>query len=267
MLQRILEQEEAVSGVLLASGKVRDRDMMLHWNYWALKCRALQVRWNHWHMLQLCCQRRKTHPFLWSNPYSLHGWKKHMCSSDDDSAGVADLESTIATSLHGHFTDPEMKKLTLMSSAIDPQFKSLRSSEKEEVYANLKTAAIALQQPDEPVEVPSANKRKSNTEDILEYRESNGSSCSDAPDDTVDREAKQYKFEPQIERDEDPLERWKTHQAHLKCLSCLAKRFCVCREHQSHLSAFSVRLAFLLKHAYIQLRLTCFYSLTRTCKY
>ena len=30
MLQRILEQEEAVSGVLLASGKVRDRDMMLH---------------------------------------------------------------------------------------------------------------------------------------------------------------------------------------------------------------------------------------------
>ena len=143
--------------------------------------------------------------------------EKHMYSSDDDSAGVADLESTIATSLHGHFTDPEMKKLTLMSSAIDPQFKSLRSTE---VYANLKTAAIALQQ-----RSLLQIKGKGNTEDILEYRESNGSSRSDAPDDTVDREVKQYKFEPQIERDEDPLERWKTHQAHLKCLSCLAKRF------------------------------------------
>ena len=191
-----------------------------------------------------------------------------MCSSDDDSAGVADLESTIATSLHGHFTDPEMKKLTLMSSAIDPQFKSLRSSEKEEVYANLKTAAIALQQPDEPVEVPSANKRKGNTEDILEYRESNRSSRSDAPDDTVDREVKQYKFEPQIERDEDPLERWKTHQAHLKCLSCLAKRF-LCMQGTSVPSErlFSTAGFLVEKHAYIQLRLTCFYSLTRTCKY
>ena len=85
-----------------------------------------------------------------------------MCSSDDDSAGVADLKSTIATSLHGHFTDPGIKKLTLRSSAIDPWFKSVRfipSSEKEEVYANLKTVAIALHQPDEPVEVPSATKK------------------------------------------------------------------------------------------------------------
>lgn len=92
-----------------------------------------------------------------------------------------------------------------MASGIDPRFKSLQIliSLQKELYVNLNAAAIAMYVPDK---LPPGKKHKNSGEDILEYRESNGSSPGDAPSDTIEREIANYKSEPQIDRDADPLD-------------------------------------------------------------
>lgn len=226
MLRRILEQEKAISAVLLASGKPRDRDMMLLSTELSEMQSLASVLKPLAHATEtLSAEKSPTISVI--QPILTALLKKHLCPSDDDSTGVADIKSAIASGLRMRFIDPDISKVTLMASAIDPRFKSLRflsSPQKEEVYVNLKAAAIAMYPPDEPVEVPPAKKHKNSADDLLEYRESNGSSPDDAPDDIIEREIENYKSEPQVDRDADPLDWWRKRHDHLKYLSRLARK-------------------------------------------
>ena len=240
MLNRLLEQRQAVTAVLLESTKTSVRELMLSASetseieFIASSLEPLA------HATTMLCS--ETVPSLsLVQPLLAALLKRHLKHSEVDAKIVADIKSAIARSIAERFSDADQKNIMLKASALDPRFKAMKllsSSERADVYAQLLIAASELfaatlaAPEDEPV--PSCpSPKRSKMDDFLECGNASdssggGSSPNSGESTAIEKEVDAYRAEEQIDRALDPLEWWKLNEHRFKVLSKLAgKLLCI----------------------------------------
>ena len=230
MLDRIVEQQTAISAVLAESKRAVDRDMILTSGElaamecviaWCPEAIGPSDRWVH----------RKRQLSQVVQPLLTALLKKHLKVSDVDPNVALDMKTTVTSNIEGHFSDEEQHNFMLLVSCLDPRFSKLKflpSRERADVYTDLgRTSNFyqgVVQEEEEQDAVPKVPKPDS----LLEYHESgidsNGSSPATASD-QVEKEIVQYKAEVEIDSTADPLAWWKLHHHRYPLLSVLERKF------------------------------------------
>ena len=211
MLMRVLEQQQAISAVLLESRKGSYRDLIpsstqlsdMESVAGVLKPLAIATT-------TLCTE--KTPSLSLVQPVLKALLRKHLAASEEDSEIVAELKSTIRSSIERHFSDPEQTKMMLLASILDPHFKALKflpSVERSQVYEHM---LVHVNEAARDVDESSPVKRQkrsvdSTTQDIFDFTassDSNGDSPSIEPSSAVEKEVNQCRVEEPIGRDDGP---------------------------------------------------------------
>ena len=230
MLDRIIEQQTAISAVLAESKRAVDRDMILTSGELAvMECMIGVLKPLAQATEMVGAQKTPTLSIV--QPLLTALLKKHLKVSDVEPKVALDMKTIITSSIEGHFSDEEQHNFMLLVSCLDPRFSKLKflpSRERADVYANLgRTANFyqgVVQDEEEQVAVP----KKPKLDSLLEYHESgsdsNGSSPATASD-RVEKEIVQYKAEAEIDSTADPLAWWKLNYHRYPLLSVLARKF------------------------------------------
>ena len=232
MLERIIEQETALSAVLAESEKAAHCDMILtSTEVSKIQCIVLRPLAQATTLLGA----EKSPSISLVQPILTALLKKHLQNSDIEPKLAIDLKIAIAQSINLHFSDTEQHKMMLISSSLDPRFKGLKflsSSERASVFLDLHHAAVEYNTTHD-VQPRSPPKRPRLDRDLLEYCESsgeseNGSSLFESIATAIDKEISQYKSDEQLERSGDLLQWWAVNQHRFPTLSALARHFLNC---------------------------------------
>ena len=236
MLERLTEQQAAVSAVLAESKTSSDRDLILSSSEIAkIECimGVLKPLAQATEMLSV----EKMPSVSIVQPILTALLKRHLTPSDVEPSITNDLKSVISRNMQQHFSDESLRSLMLVASALDPRFKGLKflsSSERSSVYSDLlrHVTSKAAEQEEEEEAVrtnPPSPKRPCTGGDLLNFHESssdsNGSSPAMRQTSQAEKEVTAYKAEEQIAHDSDPLEWWKVHAPRLPILASLAYKY------------------------------------------
>ena len=239
MAKRILEQQSAISAVLLQSHKRSDRELLLS----PADITLLE------HIVEVLQPFAEATTMLSSEKYVSVSvvqpilkalLKKHLRPSDTDSQIVTDMKAALYTSLSSHFSDSDQQKLMVLATVLDPRFKSLKflpSAERKHVYVDLLDAATDLWATERGEMPPSLDlesgssplpKRKKMGHCLLDFTDSGSDTSGSSPSrdvlGAVDKEVSNYQTESEISNSEDPLLWWRLNEHRFKTLSILARR-------------------------------------------
>ena len=206
MLERIIEQETALSALLAESGKAAHRDMILTSTEVSKIASVLRPLAQATTLLGA----EKSPSISHVQPILTALLKKHLQTSDIESKLAINLKTAIAQSINLHFSGTEQHEMMLISSSLDPRFKGLKflsSSERASVFLDLHHAAVEYKTTHD-VQPRSPQKRPRLDQNLLEHCESsgkseNGSSPFESIATAIDKEISQYKIDEQIERSGD----------------------------------------------------------------
>ena len=139
ILERLTEQQAAVSAVLAESKKSSDRDLILSSSKIAkIECimdvlkplaRATEI---------LSVEKMPSVSIV--QPILTALLKRHLIPSDVEPSITNNLKSVISRNMQQHFSDESLRSLMLVASVLDPRFKGLKflsSSERSSVYSYL----------------------------------------------------------------------------------------------------------------------------------
>ena len=144
MLERIIEQETALSAVFAESGKAAHRDIILtSTEVSKIQCIASVLRPLAQATTLLGAEKSPSISLV--QPILTALLKKHLQTSDIEPKLAIDLKTAIAQSINLHFSDTEQREMMLISSSLDPRFKGLKffsSSERASVFLDLHHAAV-----------------------------------------------------------------------------------------------------------------------------
>ena len=228
MLERLLEQEAAVSAVLVKDRKFRhlvlDPNDLFIMQHVATVLKPLAQATE-----MLCEEKQPSISVILPTLVAL--LKKHLATANSEPEVVTSFKVAISQKLAAHFTDPDLRHFLLMASFLDPRFKLLKfisSSERADVYSHVQTVVTDMVTAQEENEdpVPSA-KHLRTMADTFDYTESSDSSSSSphcGPVDDAEREISLFRAAEHIERNEDPLEWWRLNSHRFKTLSQLAHK-------------------------------------------
>lgn len=230
MLKRVIEQQAAISAVLLGSKKVSDRDLMLTSSELTrIEC-ILKVLQPLSVVTTTLCEE-KTPSASIVQPLIASLVKKHLLVTEIDPRIVSDLKATIVRVIEERFSNSDQQKLLLLCSILDPRFKSLKflhTSERKSVIDHLHSILL------ENVETaePSPKQQKTSDADdcelnLFDFSESSGSetspphhSCSKA-----EAELTQYLSAEQIPPSSDPLNWWRLNEHRFQNIARLARKY------------------------------------------
>ena len=241
MIARILEQQQAICGVL-----AEDRR---HWHcmpsphdFTTLEAvssvlQPLQVFTD-----ALSGEKNVTVSAV--RPLLKHITEKLLLISSDDCNLVKEIKETIKEDILARYTNEDMVALIDKSTFLDPRFRGRYLDSKEETIARLITEAIEVSEiiRSEPaesansahVENPPLQKKSKGLGALLKqlFEEENVEQealLSLTPREQVDREIKLYLQKPPVDFDSDPLEWWSIQKDELPIIATLAKKYlCVC---------------------------------------
>ncbi|KAK0140110.1 Zinc finger BED domain-containing protein 1 [Merluccius polli] len=229
MIERVLEQQRAISQVLSS-----DR-----------KARHLIPSWQDTEILEAI--HKSLHPLteftdaLSSEKYVSVSFVKpvlHLFSSsilkvnDDVSELTNTIRKKILTYLEEKYKDPETQELLDMASALDPRFKLRYASEDrvEPIQARLVSEMAASEQgpsdggtADRAEDTPSTSKKKKTLGSFFKVTER--ASPAHPPHQAVASELQSYLQCADLDSEENPLDWWREHQRVYPRLSKLAKKY------------------------------------------
>ena len=232
MYKRLLEQQTAVSAVLLESKSKNARDLLLTPDELTRMEQLVAVLEPLGEATEYLATVR--FPSLSVvEPLVTAICKKTLQITDDDSNVVCEFMSAVLNSLKQHFGDNEQQQLSRLASVVDPRYKHLKflpSAEREQAYSHLSDTLSTMieEQPQPAVDTEPPDPKRSKVDPLLDYQDSsdsNGSSpaqiCAAA---IVEKEILQYKADDPISRTSDPLKWWKENETRFTYLSKVAKK-------------------------------------------
>ena len=238
MIARILEQQQAICGVL-----AEDRG---HWHcmpsphdFTVLEAvssvlQPLQVFTD-----ALSGEKNVTVSAI--RPLLKHITDKLLVALDDDCNLVREIKDSVREDLLARYTDEEMTTLIDKSTILDPRFKARNLSSKEDTIARLTTEVVDIAEvirfepgrSTDSVQVGSQRSQKLKGLGALLKKlfeeDMEQPIVSLTPSEQVDREIKAYLEKPCIDYEGDPLQWWYSHKDEFPVIATLAKKYlCVC---------------------------------------
>ena len=233
MLERLIEQERAVSAVLAESTKASDRDLIPS-SESIVKMKRITAVLKPFAVAtqRLCAEKVPSLSLV--QPVLTALLKKHLSPSDLDPGIVTELKNAIATSIRAHFTDESQRMTTYLTSVLDPRYKLLNfvdSHTKQYVFDNLLCRMKEEVELDGHVENPLPSPKRKKTDDILDYyaSSSNGSSNGSDTDspyeaNAMEKEVSLFRAEDELDHNMDPLQWWQLNSHRFPHLAKLARR-------------------------------------------
>ena len=233
MFDRIVEQQQAITAVLLESKHPSDRNFIVSGDTiilmesltMVLKPLALATT-------MLCVEKLPSLSLV--QPVLSVLLKHHLAVHENDVKDVVDLKNMIARGIKIRFSDPDLVEVMNLSTALDPRFKLLKhlpSSDRPKVWSGILAAMQAIQQArivsDSSSPEPAAKRQKSDFFDVSDSSSTDGSEVGIQT--ALEHELLQYQAMKEISRTDNPLEFWKVNEHKFNMLAVLARQFhCLC---------------------------------------
>ncbi|XP_078017006.1 E3 SUMO-protein ligase ZBED1-like [Epinephelus lanceolatus] len=234
MVERIIEQEKAISHILRADKKARhlvptwqDMDMLESMNKVLSPLKEFTDALSGEHYPSVSYLKPVLH--LFNNQILKH--------QDDDTPLTTTIKESILTYLNEKCDDQTTEELLDMASLVDPRFKTTYIKQERVDYMKTRPAAelqrlvaeeaaaaplppaTAVRDEDEPEEVPAKKKSLSSY-----FKKAAGQAGHQSSRESTEKELNLY-LQLDAGPDTDPLEWWRQHEAHFPRVAKLARKY------------------------------------------
>ena len=229
MIQRLLEQQAAVSAVLLESGKVAHRAMLLTAEE-VTDLELIATILQPFQQATTMLSSDKSPSISLVQPVICALRKKALVISEGDPKIVTDVKNAVSAVLDRYFNDPEQELLLSVIASLDPRFKSLKFlplADRPQVFSKLALMACEVMKENECADVPIPKRLKTGSEllDFSDSSESNGETTQSRASSITEKEISAYKAESEIGQADDPLLWWQANECRFKSLAVLARKW------------------------------------------
>ncbi|XP_051784492.1 E3 SUMO-protein ligase ZBED1-like [Erpetoichthys calabaricus] len=243
MIQRVLEQERAISQVLKAERKLRhlvlswqDVDVLEAVNKVLSPLQDFTDALSREHYVSVSYLKPVLHLFNTSI----------LAEEENDTQLTEDVKKNILAYLNEKYSDPALDDLMDVTSLLDPRFRTTyiknekvehiisRAEEKikllkdqHEASTGMSALSTASGAAAEPVPPPEEKRKKSFSSFFKKQRMGSmgSSSVRLSDEESIKMELRTYLQTTEVDSDADPLEWWKCHQANFPRVAKLARRY------------------------------------------
>ena len=228
MMERVMEQQAALSTVLIGSKKISDRSLILTADEITNVEYIVSVLKPFAEATEMLSVGRAPSLSL-VQPVLCALRRKALAIYETDATIIQDIKGAISQNVDAHFNNTELNQQLLVVSLLDPRFKYLKflsRSERLNTHAKLKAIANEISSIPESCAAPPSKRSKGEGGllDFSDSSDSNGTVLS-VTRTSAEKEVDAYIAEDQIEQGDDPLEWWRVNQHRFVTLAKLARKW------------------------------------------